>query len=1366
MPEWSTRALGWVSGTVIPIAFVCVGAYLFYHADRMGSLVERNERELATLRDAIRQKRDALATVLATELRSENGTRPGEAGSQFSATVFPSLATVPDDDVALPAASADGTRLAVVAGQDGAAVYVSYEARCDREVGWFDDADGRCGRPATKCTTNRTNGSAFARCSRIPLDALVGPLLRDGAVFDAIAVTVGTLPVKIESPGLPTGIDDDLRRALEQLPPPSTAEPKGSSESDVAKAIAAVTPVATSQIRLRDAPFYHFVERIGPGAVRATEACGDGKRADAAVRVHGLTRAATLAAEAREIPNGWLLGVLLALVLVAASWPILKLWSMGPHERLNGLDVRLLVVSMVFGTGLITFVLCQLVGHHAVIRRFDAQLGEVAARVEGRLIGDLVEANALLDGGLEPGRPVTYTDFTSILRAGIPDGRPTDRWIADGSGGVGDGSSSRVSHLTQLRAPRFMVKDRAYFRDLAKADGSGDGLWRLPTGSPKRFSAELVVSRTDGLTTLAIARRVGQEAMLIVGMRVSALVEPVLPYGFGFAFVDAHGDVKLHSDPRRNLVENIVTECGDDSRLVAALAHAPLAGTTPPLDVTYRGTPHRLVVHGVAGTPWRLVVFRNDEVLDRVNDEVIAAWAVLYLTYVGALVGLLFVVQILHDRYRAEWLWPDRRHRALHPAAAMRLLATAGVAAGALAGQPGAWRFAMLAAVAAGTVAALCRALGEPRRAVLSPVERRLARGVAASAAGVALVLAARVGDWSTASAVVVLAAAWEPTPALRGSQVVAVVVAMAVAALGWIAPSGWWVALVVATAPAWLLPPWTGTAKGGARRGALDRLATSWFPARAAAESKEWSFRVAYVSMLVAVITCVAVVPAISFYTDARRQVLWELGEFFHEDLAARASTEVAGRPGVHPAAYATSLTDRWADFDDTVPGPLDALAGMLFPRMPSFGAPIPELRALGTRGTRDAVAMPASHDVDERVPAPPSLRSQAPSRIHVPHRSPPAATIAFFALLWAALPAVGFGIVWSIVRLLFLLDVDRTEVARRPHPARGSAIVWTLAAGGDVALTHAASAEQDLVDLREPTTPEALAKRADAVVAPRLEVDHLECALVDQDLHRAVVDVLERIVRSHKKVVVLTSEIDPLRYVAARVVEAANDRAVAADADKAKEAEARERDAAALLQRWALLLDAFHRMRWEVPPGSHAATPERTVAEGLARKYPALPDEDRLPPEQADEACEARHWQIWHQCTRAEKLALRHLAEEGFLNPNAQDVARPLMQRLLVRRDPAFVLPSEAFRRFVLRAETHATVSGWEQAGIPSAWSKLRTPLMVLATLGVVYLIVAEPDALNSSIALAGGVAAALPLLLRMFAMVGDQRAGAGAR
>ena len=69
-------------------------------------------------------------------------------------------------------------------------------------------------------------------------------------------------------------------------------------------------------------------------------------------------------------------------------------------------------------------------------------------------------------------------------------------------------------------------------------------------------------------------------------------------------------------------------------------------------------------------------------------------------------------------------------------------------------------------------------------------------------------------------------------------------------------------------------------------------------------------------------------------------------------------------------------------------------------------------------------------------------------------------------------------------------------------------------------------------------------------------------------------------------------------------------------------------------------------------------------------------------------------------------------------------------------------------------------------EQLSLFQQLSSLREPLLIAAVLAGAYLLIAEPDAFNWTIALTTGLAAGLPVILKVFKMFGDQRGGAGAR
>ena len=110
------------------------------------------------------------------------------------------------------------------------------------------------------------------------------------------------------------------------------------------------------------------------------------------------------------------------------------------------------------------------------------------------------------------------------------------------------------------------------------------------------------------------------------------------------------------------------------------------------------------------------------------------------------------------------------------------------------------------------------------------------------------------------------------------------------------------------------------------------------------------------------------------------------------------------------------------------------------------------------------------------------------------------------------------------------------------------------------------------------------------------------------------------------------------------------------------------------------------------EPPPDGTGGLLGRALADALGGRAREQEEESRS---------DGRHQRLWNQLSRPEKLALLQLADEGFLNPKVPEVARSLMQRGLIRRDPAFRIMDRGFPEFVRGAESSATVQAWESEG-----------------------------------------------------------------
>jgi len=131
-------------------------------------------------------------------------------------------------------------------------------------------------------------------------------------------------------------------------------------------------------------------------------------------------------------------------------------------------------------------------------------------------------------------------------------------------------------------------------------------------------------------------------------------------------------------------------------------------------------------------------------------------------------------------------------------------------------------------------------------------------------------------------------------------------------------------------------------------------------------------------------------------------------------------------------------------------------------------------------------------------------------------------------------------------------------------------------------------------------------------------------------------------------------------------------------------------------------------------------------------------------------------RYRRIWTNCSSAEKLLLYRIAREGFVNRHARPVLGPLFRRGLVKMDPNCHLVSDSFRSFVLTAEAPSVFEKWQRRGGLSAWSRIRTPILLgIGVLGV-FFFTTQREALNQSLGLLAAVTASVPGIINLLGSV----------
>jgi hypothetical protein len=131
-----------------------------------------------------------------------------------------------------------------------------------------------------------------------------------------------------------------------------------------------------------------------------------------------------------------------------------------------------------------------------------------------------------------------------------------------------------------------------------------------------------------------------------------------------------------------------------------------------------------------------------------------------------------------------------------------------------------------------------------------------------------------------------------------------------------------------------------------------------------------------------------------------------------------------------------------------------------------------------------------------------------------------------------------------------------------------------------------------------------------------------------------------------------------------------------------------------------------------------------------------------------------------LWESCTVDERLALRHLAEDGTVNPQNQAVAQDLVGKGLVVRDPVVRIMNTTFSSFVLHAASATTVGAWEQRGVRIPWVSIEIGMWTVVVILAGGLILTQEQLINAWV---GFIPVALPPAQQLIKLVAGWRPAA---
>jgi hypothetical protein len=178
------------------------------------------------------------------------------------------------------------------------------------------------------------------------------------------------------------------------------------------------------------------------------------------------------------------------------------------------------------------------------------------------------------------------------------------------------------------------------------------------------YLAGLAISTEDCIGTLPPDLRSRSDltgGTAVLTAQPLSLIDPILPYGYGFALLDDKGVVLFHSDKTRNLRENFLQETDWNKQLRAAMfGHS----NQHPLEITYMGKDYRALVvpiPGISQSGWSLIVYRDLTSIRTLNLQAIIMASTLLLLVFGIPAAAFAIWSlILRPQFAPEWLWPNQ----------------------------------------------------------------------------------------------------------------------------------------------------------------------------------------------------------------------------------------------------------------------------------------------------------------------------------------------------------------------------------------------------------------------------------------------------------------------------------------------------------------------------------------------------------------------------------------------------------------------------------------------------------------------------------------------------------------------------------
>ena len=363
----------------------------------------------------------------------------------------------------------------------------------------------------------------------------------------------------------------------------------------------------------------------------------------------GIIRADEFQSESQAVSANAILIFIVVIILIALSWPLLKLRFAGKYEHIRTADIVLASLSVLFGAAISTLILLDIFVSIHQDNIVDNKLNSLAVNLSNNFFTEIRKIDKELDSLSKHSdtlKTKQYGYLNSVKDAAQYPYFDMVVWIDSANG-----MQKCKLLMKNKKTPFVSLQNRDYYKNVVNHN-----LWNIDSPDEGIF-IQPVVTWTTGefTTTLSKEVRLGDTTYVgAIDFIPLSVYSPVLPRGYSFCIIDNNGQVMFHSNSDLNLLENFFDEC-DNSGFIQTSVKSRVEEY---FNTDYWGKNIKGFIYPLNSLPWSIITMYDDDILIGNNVVITSLSSTLFLLYLIPFFAFLMIFMTLKSSYRNS-IWPQ-----------------------------------------------------------------------------------------------------------------------------------------------------------------------------------------------------------------------------------------------------------------------------------------------------------------------------------------------------------------------------------------------------------------------------------------------------------------------------------------------------------------------------------------------------------------------------------------------------------------------------------------------------------------------------------------------------------------------------------